>query len=433
MNTLLLNKKFTKETFCADNLFILCLTLFPILTLVLKKWISVCLFIALGISLYILVINKKKQINFFSDQVSGVWLVAFIVSMAAPLAAIFLGQTFRQEFVWSSFDSASRFFFAIPIALVIIQKRINAFKLIEYAIPTAILVTALSVLINPDLKWGVDRVTTHFVDPLSFGSICLTLALISLVSIDLYKSDMLSARLYKLSGFAIGLYMSFISGSRTGWMAIPIVLWLWLRFKKNIPHWIIFILVTLFCAGVYFFVPMVRIRVDIGMSELLNYQWNNLNPDESIGMRISFVRIGLFLLGHNPLAGWGDSGFRHLLNAPELQRFATDFTRDFTFQAGFHNEIVTNMVRSGIWGLFSSLALFVVPMALFVKGLRSQSVLIRNHALIAVSYFICVVISGMSTEVFNLKFTATFHSLMIVSLAGSLLVLMSSDQTPKSL
>jgi O-antigen ligase len=433
MSALPLSKQFNKECLTADNLFVLCLALFPVFALSLQRWASACLFIAFVISVYILIRNKNRRIDFFSVQVSSAWTIVFVITLAGPIAAILLGQIFRQEFIASSYDNASRFLLAIPIALVIMQTRINAFKLLEYAIPTAVLVTALSAVINPGVEFGTGRITTYFVDPLTFGSICLTFALISLVFIDFYKPDLLWVRLYKLSAFGIGLYLSFMSGSRTGWMAIPIVLWLWLRFKKNIPHWIIFSLVTIFCVVVYFFVPLVNTRVNIGMHELLNYQWNSLNPDDSVGMRISFFRIGLFVFSQNPLGGWGDQGFNHLLSAPELQRFATEYTRNFAFRTGFHNEIVTNMVRSGIWGVLASVALFFMPFACFVKGLRSQSALVRNHALIALSYLICVLISAMSTEVFNLKFTASFHALMIAGLVASLLVLMSSDRNSKNL
>ena len=359
-------------------------------------------------------------------------MLAISMAMSAPLVAIFLGQLFRQEFAWPNYDSASKLLFAIPIGLVIIQNRINAVKLLEYAIPTTVLVTALSGLVKLNLVWGAPRITTYFVDPLSFGSICLTLALFCLVSIDLDKSDSLWARLYKLSGFVIGLYMSFISGSRTGWMAIPIVLWLWMRFKKNIPHWIILTVVTFFCVAVYFLMPLVKMRIDTGMTELLNYQWDSINRNSSVELRISFARIGWFLFCQNPLAGWGDNGFSSLLNAPELRQFATAEAGEFVLKSGFHSEIVTNMVRSGIWGLLSSIAIFVVPLTFFIKGLRSQSLIVRNYALVAVSYFICVIVSSMSTEVFNLKFTASFHAMMMISLAGTLIVLMSSEQSPKS-
>jgi O-antigen ligase len=431
LNTRILTEKLSGATFGPDKLLIVCLALFPVLTLTLRGWMNACLLLAFCLSLYILVSDKNRKMDFAADA-DAQWTWAFVIAMAAPLAAIFLGQLFRQQFAWADYDSASKFLLAISVALVIIKHRINAVGLIAYAIPAAVLIAAISVSIHPDLKWG-GRITTYFVDPLSFGSICLTLALVSLVSIDLGKPDTFWIRAYKLAGFVIGLYLSFKSGSRTGWLALPVVLWLWLWFRKDIPRWLIFTAAVLFCAIIYFSADIVKLRIDAGVNELLSYRWNSLNQDTSVELRISFIRIGWSLFSQNPLGGWGDRGFKLLLDAPELHKFASAYASDFTWNAGFHNEIVTNMVRSGIWGLFSSVALFTIPLALFIKGLRSRSVIVRNHALLAASYLICVIVSGMSTEVFNLKYAASFHAMMIAVFVGTILVLMRSEEISKSI
>lgn len=420
-----------RSVLTADKLAILCLAVFPLFALTLRGWINACLLVALLLSMWVLVRDRKQQVHQASGQGAEIWLRVFFLALAAPMAAVFLGQLFRREFAWSNYDSASKFLFAIPLVLVILRNRINAVRFIEYAVPATVFITAFSALIHPDLKWGA-RLTTYFVDPLTFGSICLTLALISLVAIDLHKPDSGWVRLYKFAAFVTGLYLSFLSGSRTGWLAIPVVLWLWLRFKKNFPHWVILVAVALFCGAVYFSIPIVRLRLDIGVGELLHYRWDSINRDTSVGMRISFYRIGWDFFCQNPLGGWGDKGFKLLLSAPELEKFASDSTIGFTLNAGFHNEVVTNMVRSGIWGLISGLGLFLVPLALFVRGLRSPSGVVRSYALLSLCYLVCVMVSGMSTEVFNLKYTASFHAMMMASFAGTLLMLMRNRQSSQN-
>ncbi|HTN66476.1 MAG TPA: O-antigen ligase family protein [Burkholderiaceae bacterium] len=420
------------EILSADRLMVLCFAAFPLFALIWRGWINACLLISLLLSVYVLLRRGRKQAGVVSAEGTQLWVRIFSLALAAPVAAVFLGQLFRREFVWSYYDSASKFLFAIPLLLVILRRRINVIRLLEYAVPAAIFITGLSILIHPNLHWGPDRLTTSFVDPLTFGSICLTMALISLVSIDLQGQDPAWVRLYKLTAFVAGLYLSFLSGSRTGWLALPIVLWLWLRFKRNVPNWMIFTAVALFCGAVYFSVPIVKLRIDIGIGELLHYQWDGVNRDTSVEMRLSFYRIGWYLFCQNPLGGWGDKGFKLLLSAPELREFASDFAIGFTLNTGFHNEVITNMVRSGVWGLISSLGLFLAPLALFVQGLRSPSVVVRSHALPALGYLACVLVSGMSTEVFNLKYTASFHAMMLASFAGTLLMLMRSEHTPQN-
>lgn len=421
-----------RKFWTADTLVILCLATFPLFALTLRGWINACLLITLLLCVWVLVRDSKQRTGPIGGRGNQIWLRVFVLAIASPVAAVFLSQVFRREFEWAYYDSASKFLFAIPLVMVILQKRINVVRFIEYAVPAAVFITAFSLLVHPYAGWGPSRMTTYFVDPLTFGSICLTLASISLLSIDLDKLDVMPVRIYKFTAFILGLYLSFLSGSRTGWLAIPIVLWLWLRCKKRLPHWVILAAVALFCGAVYFSMPIVKLRLDAGVGELMRYQWSSMNGDTSVGMRISFYRIGWDFFCQNPLGGWGDKGFKLLLSAPELEKFASDFAIGFTLSAGFHNEIITNMVRSGIWGLLASLGLFLVPLALFVQGMRSASAMIRNHALLGLGYLICVMVSAMTTEVFNLKYAASFHAMMLASLAGTLLMLMRNEPSLKN-
>ena len=86
----------------------------------------------------------------------------------------------------------------------------------------------------------------------------------------------------------------------------------------------------------------------------------------------------------------------------------------FAFSAGFHNELVTNAVRSGIWGILSTLLMFFAPIALLLKKSPSQKEIVT----LGLTYIVCEMISGMSTEVLNLKFTAAIYATMIAVLCG---------------
>ena len=116
------------------------------------------------------------------------------------------------------------------------------------------------------------------------------------------------------------------------------------------------------------------------------------------------------------------------INHPELNQYALQETQEFALRSGFHNEIATNMVRSGVWGLLSSSALFLLPALFFLRGLYSDSLQAQKVALLALGYLACTFISGMTTEVFNLKFTASFHALMFTCFISSLLVYHAADQ-----
>lgn len=412
----------------ANRALLICLTAFPVFLLTLRGWMTIILIVTAVLATYILIRDKKTHRSM--NSIIQRWHILLVYTLASPIVAVFLGQLFRLAFAGRNYDSPLRILLCVPILWVIIQKVIPVVKYLSYSIPLSIFITLLSVLHQPHIWFTHERITTYFVDPLTFGSINFSLGLFCLLSINLYTSDTPALKIYKLMGLIGGGYLSILSGSRTGWFALPIVLFLWLQFRtpnNKISAALIALLAAFaFSIACYSYSPVVQHRVDLAINEALMYQWNDVNNNTAEGMRISFLRIAWFLLLQNPLGGWGDQGFHQFLNAPALAKFATQFTQEFVFKAGFHNEIATNMVRSGIWGLLSSSALFLVPAYFFARHIGSSALPTRRLAILSLGYLICVFVSAMSTEVFNLKYTASFHALMITCLSGSLLVSLQS-------
>jgi O-antigen ligase len=360
------------------------------------------------------------------------WLWYFVILFALPVTAIFLGQSGRQEYAGHDYDSPARFLLSIPILLVLFHQRCDMLKFLVYTIPAATFITFTVVMLNPNDVWQPQaniRASRHFVDPLTFGSLNLTLGLCCLLSIDLYGRDAWGVRLYKSAGFIIGVYLSVLSGSRTGWLALPLVLFLWLNFRMTRYRVPAIIIVLLLTGGSYYFSTTLQQRLDLAEQQILSYHWDAPNPQTSVGDRVSFLRMAVFLFTQHPWSGFGDQGFVGFINHPELNRYAIQKTQEFALRSGFHNEIATNMVRSGVWGLLSSSALFLMPAVFFIRSLFEASPQSKKIALLALGYLVCTFISGMTTEVFNLKFTASFHALMFTCLISSLLIHHSGGQS----
>lgn len=409
-----------------------CLIIFPVFTLTIKGWISALLLITCLISLYTLWTERKthkKSLAVSAPNPEEVFWLAVI--LALPVVAIGLGQTFRHELIFRDYDGPMRLALAIPILIAIVKIKLPLDILnclLRFSIPATLVVTLFSVLIFPNERWGAERLTTYFVDPLSFGSLCLAMALITLASMDLFGKDPLGLRMWKLFAILAGIYLSIRSGSRTGWLGLPLVLLILFFFKvprrshfylvKSIIFFVVFACLLVIS---YSFIPVVHERANSAFSNVMIYNWTGMNADTSVGMRISFIRMAWFYFLNNPLGGWGDQGFKSLINAPEIAVFASENARVFAYDAGFHNEIATNMVRSGIWGLFSSIAIFAVPAAFFIKYIKIGSEKQRSFALIGICYVSVTFVSGLTTEVLNLKFTASFYALLLVVIMGSIL------------
>jgi O-antigen ligase len=344
----------------------------------------------------------------------------------APVLGALIAQLLRGEITVGNLDSLSKFLFALPVFYYLLRGEVNPLRHFEWIVPLSVYLTALFVWKYPNLEWGADRVTTYFVDPLSFSSLTLILGIISLCLIDLHADDGLLVKCVKFGAFLLGVYLSFLSVSRSGWLAIPFALAFWLRVRKNIPLWLVSVLVFCIVSAILFFFPLVTQKLLRAMEEIRSYSWHGVNHDTSVEMRFTFFRIAWELFKLKPFAGWGDMGFVEALNLPQITVFSTEFTRFFAVDHGFHNEFFTEMVRSGIFGIIPILAVFSIPFGLFIRALCHHDKLIKGYGLLATNYYLVVIVTSISTEVFNIKFVSAFHAMMLAVLSSAIIRLLSS-------
>ncbi|RTR05022.1 O-antigen ligase family protein [Halomonas nitroreducens] len=168
-----------------------------------------------------------------------------------------------------------------------------------------------------------------------------------------------------------GILASLLSGSRGGWIGLPLALLVIYRAqgRRLAGRWRVMALAGLLvvAAGLYA-VPQtgVQARVDHAVSSLHRY----LQGDEevtSISARLDLWRGGLALIAERPGLGWGSEGYRagkaELIEegelAPELSRF---------WHA--HNDLLDAWVKRGLPGLVALLVLYLTPLRLFAGGIR---------------------------------------------------------------
>ena len=125
----------------------------------------------------------------------------------------------------------------------------------------------------------------------------------------------------------------------------------------------------------------------LALQQFSSYKLNELNVDTSVGMRLSFYRMGIQYFIERPWYGWGDLSWMYSINRAEFIQYASEFARDSP-KHGFHNEIITSSVRTGIWGLMSSVCLFAGVTYLAIRGMRMK--ISVEHS--AISFALLVVI-----------------------------------------
>jgi O-antigen ligase len=393
----------------------------PLFLVTVRSWSSFVLIVSSFFSLVLMISSQRINQDGKSDNlILKNWM---IVALIAPVCAIALSSFFRGRYAWSDYDSASRFLLAVAIFLFALHRRVNIVEFLQYSAPCSLVVTLLHQTYFPQPQFWGGRMATYFSDPLVFGYTSLTLGLISLVSINLLKKDSKSVLVFKLLGVFIGFYLSIKSGSRTGWLAVPFLICIWLYFRKiSINKWSGVLVLAVLVALVFAFLAMPSSfydRFSLAFQEVRDYPWVGIAPETSIGLRITFLRIAFDLFASHPILGFGDTRYELLVLPSHVHDYASPESIRFALTAGFHNEIVTNAIRFGVFGLLASLMLFAVPLFVFFRQLNGACFIQRANALVGVVFCICIFVSSLSTEVFDLKYTASFYALMISLLCAS--------------
>lgn len=406
----------------SDFLLILCLGLAPLLFLSVRSWTIVFLFILIGISITHL--RHHHFLKFTIERKSSIyWIIA---ALASPLIAVIAGQLFRGQLKMGLMDGPSRPFLAILLFIYILRKPIDYVRILEWCIPISLLILSGFLVVHP-YGWAdmtSERLGTAAIDPLTLGQYTLFMAFFCLLTFNIYGNDGSSLKLLKLAGIITGLWISLGTGSRSAWVAIPFLSLLWIlgslkiRQFKKIIFFIAFL--CLVATLIYEISPLIQGRIELAISEYRDY-FHNENKDTSPGTRLSLLRVSSILFLNNPLAGYGDANYPSLSSIPSIASFNSELLERTLINHGVHNEILQNALRSGIFGLASSLLMFGVPIVIFYRGVDSKIEVIRAASIVGLCYIGAMFFFGLSTETFNMKYSISFYALMVSVLAAQVL------------
>lgn len=403
---------------------------FPLFSLILKGWVSAILYVASFISLFLLVkIFKTNYAQYGREKLFEIWpikkdflLNLVIFSFFLQLIVVFAIQTLHGNYLISRYDAPLRYFLGIIILLAIIAYKPNLKTSFLMFISLAPIVTYFLIPFVPKTFWSTqaDRLSNHFIDPLIFGYVSLSLGALSAI-IWFYGPNKISIKSFiHLLGAVLGIYLSLKSGSRTGWIALPIVIFLFIFLDSRFSNWkkilISIVSVLIICLASYQLSDVVKNRVNSMAEEISAYRWNEVSADSSIGHRISWARIGFYYFSIHPLMGWNEKDLRSNINDNFISSFSSQSSRDELMAVGFHSDYFSKLVRYGILGIASVLMLFAAPLIFFWRYRENHQVLVFTR--LGIAYIIFQAIGSLTYHILDFKFMASFYSMMVVLLVG---------------
>jgi O-antigen ligase len=398
----------------------------PLFVLALRGWTNAVLFLGALLALALLLWRGALPQAQLAPA-ERTWATVLMVALVAPLLAVALSAALRGDPYPGQFDAASRFVLGVPIFVFVLRARVDAARWLRRLLPLALLIALASLTwMGPAKRWGNGRDTTLVVDPLVFGYLSLAFGLMCLMTITprLWKERQWAGLAWRVLGLVLGLYLSVRSGSRSGWLALPLVLAVWLHLHWGRAHRFGFLLVLGAALATpllaYLAVPTVQLRAHQAWNEVATYPWTGVAPVTSVGLRVTFLRIAADTFVQHPWTGIGDTHRLPVALLPTFSYASADAVEG-AFHAFFHNQLVTNAVRWGVGGFLATFALLFVPLALCARQLRRAGRITRENAALGFAYTLCIVVSSMSTEVVDLKFLASLYAVMVALLCGSAL------------
>jgi O-antigen ligase len=344
-------------------------------------------------------------------------MILYLMAMASLPIAIFLSQSYHHHYSGHPYDAASRFLLAVPVFLMLQRVPFRIVAIVQYGFPLAVLIGCLMLKPIADGRYGIATI-----DLIHFGDFELVLGVLSVLSIDWTGRDAIWARSLKLVGFLGGVYASVVSGSRGGWIALPIFLLIYLYFKFGKFSFRVLIAAPLMLVMAVFlaytFSQEIHHRVDAVSNDLLAMQQGN--PDTSIGIRLQLFKTAAEVFAEHPVFGVGPEGFAQEMDPMQKAGIVTQMAAELG-KGEVHNELLSKAAGLGIFGLIALLSVYLVPARIFYRAMRSDSVQVRQGGMLGLVFVSGFMVFGLTVEILNLTVAAAFYGLTVAVLLAACL------------
>jgi len=388
----------------------------PVVLLSVRSGASTCFTILVILSLVYLIVTAPAYPDRFSEKA----VKAYAAAMASLVLATAINELAFFRFALGSFDGPSRFMFAIPIYLMLREMRAETVSAMQYGLPIGAILAALSVVLYAPNWTSGGRAGTYFSNAIHFGGLAMVLGILSALSINWLRKDTTPIIVLKLIGFCAGVFSSIQSGTRGAWIALPAAFAIFLfHHRKRISLLTAVALSALLAVAllaIYFLSSATQDRVHLLFTDFIGLFHSRM--DTSPGFRIQGWKAALIISAQHPLFGVGPDEFKNYLPALRDAGIISATAAEVAVSE-VHNEILLRTVSLGIFGLVSILAIYFVPLALFMRRTRAASPYQRQAALMGVCTVVAFLLFGLTVEIFNLKMTATFYSITVAILLAA--------------
>lgn len=239
-----------------------------------------------------------------------------------------------------------------------------------------------------------------------YGNVSMLLGMLALCGLGWAREQRhrMTWSIFLLAGALTGVLGSVVSGSRGGWLVLPVCgcLFSYYYSKGRGARYLTTMLGTLLAAFILAYTlpnSPVPERVAVAVNDIKQFQDSD-NVTTSIGQRMEMWRTAGSLSSNNIWLGMGRNGYlaakQQMADEGKMDKVIKNYTNA-------HNDYLDALVKRGIIGVLALLALFLVPFALFASALRRGGAAAQPYALAGVVLCTCYMIFGLTTSSLTLN------------------------------
>lgn len=270
--------------------------------------------------------------------------------------------------------------------------------------------------------WPTERDLGRPVTPeynsVTYGNLMLLLGVLIMYSTRWTLTSWSRAeRLFKWLAVVIVLTGFVLTQTRTGWLALPFFLLIWLVLNNFVKHpvrlFATLVLLVCVCATSLMLIPKMNERVMDGYHEVSECMTTNPLAFTSVCIRLQLWRTSMDMFYQNPWLGIG----RRVDFQPELLvRVDKGMLLPFVAEdfAEPHSDMIMMLATQGLLGALSLLFIYFVPAVVFMKRLgHRQPMNVRVAAAMGLAICLGFAIFGLTELMFRGMRTIGFYSVMI--------------------
>ncbi len=310
----------------------------------------------------------------------------------------------------NAYDNFSRFLLAVPVLFLLLRfpvKPIFLWSGIAIGAIGAAVIAVLDFYVH-----GEDRAGGHN-NPIQFGDIAMLFACLLLVGFAWAKQTSKPMMMLFLLGITGGVFASFLSGSRGGWLALPVAFGFFYvanDFYKNTKRSLVFMSGLVCLIAVFYLLQksgFLQMRFQEAMSDMQQYTQTQ-NANTSLGIRLTLWHCGLSLFAQHPLLGWGSMA--NYVSA------TGDSSAVFLRFNHFHNDFLDALAKRGLVGGLALCTLYALPGLLFYRQLRHCARSVKPFAQAGLMLVLATLVFGLTQSFFSHSSGVMMYVFMLVIL-----------------